>query len=250
MNIYGVRQPRPTNSEMLLADDTVNISLGNARFVRLIIFLHSLPTPKYMVPEVEVKIDTRASMRELRSRAHELLRSRFQNIYFNNDPTNIVFPSCEYNNTHIGRQDNARLIDVMGWDVSQFTRINAKFHPLAVHVPAAPLQPSMVSHAPAKTAPASAVAEPTTMTTTTLAIVPTAMASTVSTNDPSSPPPHTPKQPSTSSANSSTSKHRQKELTEMLNEMRKKMRVLKEELRQMYDSELRQMEGADDNDSP
>ena len=225
MNIYGVRQPRPANSEMLLADDTVNISLGNTRFVRLIIFLHNLPTPKYMVPEVEVKIDTRASMRELRSRAHELLRSRFQNIYFNNDPTNIVFPSCEYNNTHIGRQDNARLIDVMGWDVSQFTRINAKFHPLAVHVPAAPLQPSMVSHAPAKTtpasavshapaktAPASAVAEPTTMTTTTLAIVPTAMASTVSTNDQSSPPPHTPKQPSTS-----TSKHQQKELREMLN---------------------------------
>ena len=231
MNIYGVRQPRPANSEMLLADDTVNIPLGNARFVRLIIFLHNLPTPKYMVPEVEVKIDTRASMRELRSKAHELLRSRFQNIYFNNDPTNIVFPSCEYNNTHIGRQDNARLIDVMGWDVShQFTRINAKFHPLAVHVPAAPLQPSMVSHAPAETAPASAVAEPTTMTTTTLAIVPTAMASTVSTNEPSSPPPHAPKptsaQPSTSSANSSTSKHWQAELTEMLHEMRKKMRVL------------------------
>ena len=36
----------------------------------------------------------------------------------------------------------------------------------------------------------------------------------------------------------------------MLNEMRKKMRVLKDELRQMYDSELRQMEDADDNDSP
>ena len=191
MNIYGVRQPRPANSEMLLADDTVNISLGNTRLVRLIIFLHNLPTPKYMVPEVEVNIDTRATMRELRSRVHELLRSRFPNIYFNNDPTNIMFPSCEYNNTHIGRQDNARLIDVMGWDVSQFTRINAKFHPLAVHVPAAPLQPSMVSHAPAKTAPASAVshapaktapasavAEPTTMTTTTLAIVPTPMAST------------------------------------------------------------------------
>ena len=207
MNIYGVRQPRPANSEMLLADDTVNISLGNTRLVRLIIFLHNLPTPKYMVPEVEVNIDTRATMRELRSRVHELLRSRFPNIYFNNDPTNIVFPSCEYNNTHIGRQDNARLIDVLGWDVSQFTRINAKFHPLAVHVPAAPLQPSMVSHAPAKTtpasavshapaktAPASAVAEPTTMTTTT----PTAMASTISTNDQSSPPPHTPKQPSTS----------------------------------------------------
>ena len=129
MNIYGVRQPRPANSEMLLADDTVNIPLGNARFVRLIIFLHNLPTPKYMVPEVEVRIDTRASMRELRSKAHELLRSRFQTIYFNNDPTNIVFPSCEYNNTHIGRQDNARLIGVMGWDVSQFTRIHAKFHP-------------------------------------------------------------------------------------------------------------------------
>ena len=32
--------------------------------------------------------------------------------------------------------------------------------------------------------------------------------------------------------------------------MRKKMRVLKEELCQMYNSELRQMEGADDNDSP
>ena len=46
MNIYGVRQPRPANSEMLLADDTVNIPLGNARFVRLIIFLHNLPTPK------------------------------------------------------------------------------------------------------------------------------------------------------------------------------------------------------------
>ena len=73
-----------------------------------------------MVPEVEVRIDTRASMRELRSKAHELLRSRFQTIYFNNDPTNIVFPSCEYNNTHVGRQDNARLIDVMGWDVSQY----------------------------------------------------------------------------------------------------------------------------------
>ena len=97
MNIYGVRQPRPANSEMLLADDTVNISLGNTRLVRLIIFLHNLPTPKYMVPEVEVNIDTRASMRELRSKAHELWRSRFQNIYFNNDPTNIVFPSCEYN---------------------------------------------------------------------------------------------------------------------------------------------------------
>ena len=41
----------------------------------------------------------------------------------------------------------------------------------------------------------------------------------------------------------------------MLNEMRKKMRVLKDELRQMYDAEnsdgeLRRMEDADDSDSP
>ena len=207
-----------------------------------------------MVPEVEVRIDTRASMRELRSKAHELLRSRFQTIFFNNDPTNIVFPSCEYNNTHIGRQDNARLIDVMGWDVSQFTRINAKFHPFAVHVPNAPLQSSMVSHAPAETAPASAVAEPATMSIATLATMPAVVASTFSADEPSSPPPRapspTPAQPSTSSAEPSTSKRRQAELTEMLDEMHKKMRILKNELRQMYNNELSQMEDADDSDSP
>ena len=240
--------------------------------MRLLVNLHSLPSPKYIVPQVEVRIDTRASMRELRSKAQEILRRRYDTIYLNTDSTRIIFPSCEYNNTHVGRQDDSRLIDVMGWDISQFTRINAKLQqtiapvlhfppsvPLAAHAPAAPPQPSMVSHAPAETAPASAVAEPTAMTIATLAIVPAAVASTFSADEPSSPPPRapspTPAQPSTSSADPSTSKRRQAELTEMLNEMRKKMRVLKDELRQMYDAEnndgeLRRMEDADDSDSP